>query len=102
MTHEDTTTRDRMWVRVLVHLAEQEGLYLSDIVYEDSKKATARRTLRSMESMGILERPSGQQGQEWKRGPLLQLLLKSVVHPDSDTEEILETVRKLTDQTDSK
>lgn len=100
MAHEDTTTRDRIWVRVLVHLAEEDELYLSDIVYEDSKQATARRTLRSMESMGILERPSGQQGRRWERGPLLQVLLKQVVSPDADTEDTLEAVRQLSNQTE--
>jgi hypothetical protein len=98
---QDMATRDVIWVRVLSRLVADpdEGFFISDILLdaESDKEATARRVLRSMESIGLLQRTS-KQGRKWHKGPLGDVLLNEVREgkpaPDS-LHEVLDRLEEL-------
>ncbi len=95
----DFTTRDIIWLRVLTRLVQYDHLYLSDILKEDEsgKETTARRVLRGMEDVGLLQRPGGERGRRWERGPLAEVILVKHHPTDPSSEQIDEIMNLLND-----
>jgi DNA-binding HxlR family transcriptional regulator len=68
------TTRDEVWDVVATELASSGKFRISDLPFDESQKATVRRTLREMERIGWVTRTTDQ-SPIWRLGPKAKLLL---------------------------